>query len=184
MKKKMVDSNDFDDWLIVCWSRNLCSASSYCVWFFSLFQFRRCKKKDLNRSIVTVDRWTYSSVCDAWRGSLFVEMKNLDVFNDSVVQIRVLALYLVFVGVIAKNVSQSMSQRRLTSLNNGYKLLRSRLRSIQNTRGDNFTTTVSASLVQCTGKKCFGIFGAQSKGSVAIEGSIYTYFNFFFFKFM
>lgn len=71
-----------------------------------------------------------------------VEMKSLDVFNDSVLQIRVFALYLVLVGVVAKNVTQSMSQRRLTSLNNGYKLLRSRLRSIQKTSGENFTTTV------------------------------------------
>lgn len=133
----MSGADNFDDWQIVCWSRNLCSASSYCD-FIHHYSLEKVWKDPCKSGCGY--RWTQFG--GVWRRSLDVEMRNLDIFNDSVLQIRVFAFYLVLVGVVAKNVSQSMNQKRLTSLNNGYKLLRSRLRSIQKTRDENFTTTV------------------------------------------
>ncbi len=72
-------------------------------------------------------------------------MRKIQIFKRDWLKISLWLTFSLFVCAMARNSSTESSarQRRLTLLNNGYRLLRSRLRSNQNTRVKNFTTTVS-----------------------------------------
>lgn len=63
--------------------------------------------------------------------------------------VKIYLLFWIFACVVGKeNSSIETRQRRLTVLNNGYKLLRSRLRSVRRPRAENVTTTVSSDLIK------------------------------------
>ena len=70
------------------------------------------------------------------------KMKIFTVVSKDASRLKTIVLLSLCVYLAAADIAENVRSRRLTLLSNGYRLLRSRLRSVQRTRSDNFTTTV------------------------------------------